>query len=352
MKNYVVFVNDHSGSMGILAEAARRDYNETTGSLKKISIEENQDTIVSVIEVSGSKGSDNRVTVLNSSISVLKPIERYRTGGGTPMFSGVEQAIKICESVPDFDDENVSFLIYTTTDGEETEKRHFGPTLGKMIKERQASDRWTFAFRVPRGAASDLARLGIPEGNIMEWDQTARGMAQAQASSQEAFRGFYAARSAGQRSSGTFFANLANVSSADVKAVMEDISTRVQLFPVSASDHEMQIRDFVEIRCLNGLPMKKGAAFYQLTKSEDKVQASKKIIIRDKSSGSIYYGDAARQMLGLPSYSDVRLKPADLGNFDVFIQSTSVNRKVQSGSQILYWAEVGSQYKEGPSSRA
>lgn len=346
-KNYIVFVRDHSGSMGILSEAARVDYNETIGSIKAVSTAENQDTIVSVIECGGGV----RVTTLNSSISVLKPLDRYSVGGGTPLFRSIDSAIAICEHVPDFNDPDVSFLVYVTTDGEETEQRYYGKELGQKVKQRQASDRWTFAFRVPRGSARDLVSLGIPEGNVMEWDQSARGMAQAQAQSQEAFKSFFTARASGARSSNTFFASLKDVSSADVKAALEDVSAKVALFPVAPQEHEMQIREFVEQR-LGGRPMKKGAAFYQLTKSEDKVQGTKKICIRDKSNSSIYYGDAARQMLGLPQYSDVRLKPADLGNFDVFIQSTSVNRKVQSGSQILYWEEVGVQYKEGPSARS
>lgn len=339
MKNYFVFVRDHSGSMGIIAEAARNDYNATINTIKEVSAQEKQDTIVSVVECGGTV----QTTILNSSINTLLPLGRYHTSGGTPLFSSVEEAIRICEAVPDFNDPNVSFLVYVTTDGDETERPAYGPTLGKKIRERQASDRWTFAFRVPRGSARHLVEMGIPEGNVMEWDQSARGMAQAQAQSQEAFRTYYSERSLGVRSSVTFYASLKDVTVEEIKAQLEDISSKVVLFPVAEAEHGHQIREFVESR-LKG-PMKKGAAFYQLTKAEDNVQANKKVCIRDKSSNAIYYGDAARQMLGLPLHSDVKLKPDNLGNYDVFIQSTSVNRKVQKGSQILYWEEVGTKYK-------
>ena len=57
---------------------------------------------------------------------------------------------------------------------------------------------------------------------------------------------------------------------------MEDISTQVTLLPVAEVEHEMQIRDFVEKRTKK--PLLKGAAFYQLIKSEDKVQGYKKIV--------------------------------------------------------------------------
>jgi hypothetical protein len=346
MKNYVVFVNDHSGSMSSLARQALQDYNGVVHSIKEAAIAENQDTIVSVVECGGGV----RVPVRNSSITALAAMTRYATSGGTPLFRSIDTAIEICETVPDFNDPDVSFLIYITTDGEETENRSYGRTLGQKIRRLQASDRWTFAFRVPRGYARDIVGLGIPEGNVIEWDQTTRGLQVAQTQSQEAFRSYFTARTTGARSVSTFYANLADVSSADVKAALEDVSTKVLLWPVAESEHGIQIRDFVETR-LNGKPLKRGAAFYQLTKSEDEVQATKRICIRDKTNNAIYYGDAARQLLGLPQNVTVRLKPDDLSNFDVFIQSTSVNRKVQKGSQILYWDEVGVGYKEGPSAR-
>lgn len=100
-------------------------------------------------------------------------------------------------------------------------------------------------------------------------------------------------------------------------------------------------------------PLLKGAAFYQLTKTEPEVQDHKRIIIRDKTTNAIYEGAAARQMLGLPTYGTIRLAPKDLSssNFDMYIQSTSVNRKMTVGTNVVYWANVGVKYKEGVSAR-
>lgn len=351
-KNIVVFVRDHSGSMRSIAEAARRDFNETAGVLKEVTLAEGQDTIVSVVKCGHGNSAIVHREIIHSSVAALKPIpdRGYKAdAGGTPLFESIREAIKVAQEHPDYNNPDVSVLINVTTDGQETQNRNDGPAVGRLIRELQATDRWTFTFRVPRGDARALVALGIPAGNIMEWEQSERGMAMAAAQSKEAFTEYAKGRSTGQRASQSFYANLANVTSEEVKAALVDISTKVALLPVAESEHEMQIRDFVEKR--TGKALLKGAAFYQLTKSEDKVQASKKICIRDKKSNAIYYGEAARQMLSLPQYSDVRLKPDDLGNFDVFIQSTSVNRKVQKGSQILLWEDVGVAYKEGPSAR-
>jgi len=91
------------------------------------------------------------------------------------------------------------------------------------------------------------------------------------------------------------------------------------------------IRDVVEKA--TGKDYVKGSAFYQLSKPE-MVQAYKKVCIRNKKSGFIYTGDNARKLLGLPNV-DTKLKPDDLGKFDVFFQSTSVNRRLKAGTEMI-----------------
>jgi hypothetical protein len=85
------------------------------------------------------------------------------------------------------------------------------------------------------------------------------------------------------------------------------------------------------LKRLQGAPFLKGAAFYQLTKTEARVQDGKLIVIRDKALGKVYSGDAARQLLNIPVRSPkgyVRLHPDATPQFDIFIQSTSINRKL------------------------
>ena len=90
----------------------------------------------------------------------------------------------------------------------------------------------------------------------------------------------------------------------------------------------------------------KGAAFYQLVKTEKKVQPYKMVCLRVKTSGKVYSGQQAREMLGIgQATSTVRLVPGEHGKFDVFIQSTSVNRKIPAGTEVLYWQKVGTQKK-------
>lgn len=112
----------------------------------------------------------------------------------------------------------------------------------------------------------------------------------------------------------------------------------------------MEIKPFAESRLFSNtsasIPFLKGSAFYQLTKTEARVQDSKMIAIRDKINGRVYHGPAARDMIGLPHIGTVRLHPGDHGNYDIFIQSTSINRKLVAGTQVLYWPKVGQGFTE------
>jgi hypothetical protein len=354
MKNYVGISRDHSGSMRSIARAAARDYNSKVVSIREASQSNNLDTIVSVVECGYGHTDQVRRAVVNSSAMVLEQIneQKYQADGhGTPLWDSVGELIEMFESVPDYADKSVSFMVMAITDGEENASRKYSAQkIAAKIRELNNTDRWTFVFRVPRGYGRKIAALGISGGNIQEWDQTDRGVEIAAKRDAEAFTTYFSEKSRGITSTSKFYADLSNVSSADIAKVAEDISAKVLLWPVGTVDDQAEIRPFVEAR-LNGDPMLKGASFYQLTKTEPKVQDYKKIVIRDKKTNLIYGGDATRQMLGLPGYGDVRLAPKDLGDFDVFIQSTSVNRKVTKGSQVLYWKDCGTKFTEGPSAR-
>ena len=355
MKNYIGISRDHSGSMRHIARAAARDYNSKITSIREGSNSQNQDTIVSVVE-SGYGDTDRvRRDVVNSNVNALKPLveSAYQADGrGTPLWDSVGELIEMFEAVPDAADKNVSFLVMAITDGAENASRKYSASaLAAKIRQLEATDRWSFVFRVPVGEGRKLARaLGISEGNIQEWEQTDRGVEVAAKRDAEAFTEYFTSRSKGATSTRKFYTDMSNVSSKDVEVALTDVSKEVMIWPVGPKDNGAEIRPFVEAR-LNGDPLLKGAGFYQLTKTEPTVQDHKKILIRDKTTQAVYFGQAARQMLGLPTWGDVRLAPGNHGNFDIFIQSTSVNRKLTSGTSLIYWPNVGKRYTEGPSAR-
>lgn len=355
MKQYVGFSNDHSGSMRSHQRNAANDFNANLAAVQNGAREQNIQTLISVVECGFGTTDRVRRTVLHEQADRVRQISfsDYTTQGrGTPLWDSVGDLIEAFEQVPDRNDIEVSFLVMVTTDGAENASRKYSAaSIAKKIQELQDTDRWTFVFRVPRGHKAAIVAKGIPEGNVMEWDtNSSSGMVQAQQATTSGLTSYYTARASGQTATRKFFTDLSAVTSKDVAAVLEDISQEVAIFPVSTADHDVEIRPFIEAR-LHGKPMLKGAGFYQLTKTEPTVQPNKKILVRDKTTQAIYYGDAARQMLGLPTYGNIRLAPGNHGNFDIFIQSTSVNRKLTRGTSLVYWENVGVRYKEGPSAR-
>jgi hypothetical protein len=335
LKQYIGISRDHSGSMGSLTRAALKDYNDNIAVIKEQATAQGIDTVVSVVKC-GVGPTGLMREVVNSSVTAIAPLTRYEANGGTPLFDSVGELIDIMTAVPDANDPNVSFLVMVITDGEENQsKKWSGTSLSARIRQLQATDRWTFVFRVPFGYGRQLAKFGIPAGNILEWDQTDRGVEEASASTREAFTSYYKARSTGVSSTKTFYADLKNVTPAEVKAQLNDISPEVTVWQVFALDAGRGVKDFVEGH--TGKTLVKGTIFYQLTKTEKEVQDYKKIVIREKSSGLMYTGPAARTLLGLPTAGKCRVVPGDFGAYDVFVQSTSLNRKLVEGSSILLY---------------
>lgn len=345
LKNYIGFVRDHSGSMKNLRKAATQDFNDSLRAAQHARISEDQETLVSVVTC-GPYRMVSRA-VVNTAVERVPALTNYAADDGTPLFDAVGEVIDILESVPDRDDPNVSFLVSVTTDGHENcSQKWTGPKIATRIRELQKTDRWTFAFRVPVGEKRSFCnQFGIPEGNVLEWEATDQGMREAAAQTVSSTQNWYKGRSAGIRSSGNFYVtDLTGVRASTVKAKLIDISKQLEVWPVSSST---VIRSFCERK--SGKPFLKGAAFYQLTKTEKKVQDYKQIIIRDKKTGAAYSGGEARNLLGLPHVGEVKLVPGNHAQYDIFIQSTSVNRKIPAGTQVAYWANVGTPYIEGVS---
>lgn len=331
MKNYIGISRDHSASMSHISAYAARDFNNSIESIKDNAIKHFIDTVVSVVQCGG--GVDRVVTCQN--VTTIKPIaeREYRADGrSTPLFDSIGDLISQFESLPDADDPDVTFLVMAITDGHENDSRIWSASvLSKKIKQLQATDRWTFVFRVPRGEKKNMVRLGFHEGNILEWEQSGAGMAASTISTQTAFSNYYSARAIGATSTDKFYADIASVSLNEVKSTLTDISSEVDVYVVGPENDGVEIRDFVEAQ---GYRYVKGCAFYQLSKTET-IQSYKQIAIRDKTSGAVYSGAAARDLLGVPHTGEIKLSPGRHGQYEIFIQSTSVNRKLFNGTNLM-----------------
>lgn len=343
-KTYFAWVNDHSGSMSKLADAALKDFNSNIGAVVRATSEKQLDAIVSVIRLGigdGGRGVDRHI--VNSNPHVLKPMDAWPTPGGTPLYDAIGNTIELLESLPDAKEEHVSMLVTITTDGDERHSQVYDQrTIKRELIRLQHTGRWTFVFRVPMSCVHNVADLGVPMDNIQPWETTEAGMAQSTAATQVAIDNYVTTRAAGKKATGGFFSGTEKVNLAQLEEVTKDYSLYVSGDLISDTDG-MMISDFILARRMKYL---KGAAFYQLVKTEARVQPDKCIVIRERTTGKIYAGDKARDMVGIPRNQNVRLHPGQHGNYDVFIQSSSWNRKVPTGSGVLYNEKLGVEFTQ------
>jgi hypothetical protein len=144
-------------------------------------------------------------------------------------------------------------------------------------------------------------------------------------------------RSRGIRKSTSLFRPDITATPSQIKRKLEELNpSEYTIFKVGK---DSEIRDFVER--VTRREYIKGSAFYQLVerKKPHKIQNYKQVCIRNTNDGKVYTGDNARNLLGLPDYQ-VEVKPGNFKQFEVFIQSTSVNRKLNKGTELIVFNQI------------
>lgn len=331
LKNYIAIVVDASSSMAGLQADVIKNFNDLLNSIKATDAQENQESIISFYSFA------DLVTVLmaNVPVSAIKPLDMttYVPNGNTALLDATGQAIQQLEATFIPADVDAAYLVMVLTDGEENRSQKFGTgTLAVLMNRVQATDRWTLTFQLPPGKKNRFClTFGIPEGNCIEWEATAQGMREQSLYTANSYTGYALARKLGQTNVKSYYAttDLSDLSSAAVKTALTDVQTRFTAIPVT---REIEIRALVEEAMKK--PYSVGTAYYQLTKTE-KVNGGKQILIQEKGKRPIYGGHEARTLIGLPTGAEAHVKPGNHANYDIFVQSTSTNRKLVRGTKLL-----------------
>jgi hypothetical protein len=325
--NHVNLVLDASWSMDKHSENLIRVVDAQIEHLAKRSEELGQETRVSIYEFA------NDVSCIVYDIDVLRlpSIEdTYSTRGQTALVDATLKSLDDLKQTATLYGDH-AFLTYVLTDGEDNRSRN-RPT---RLKDRLAllPSNWTVAALVPNEKGRRYAiNYGFPADNVAIWNsESASGVIEVGQTIRDATENFMQARSKGD------FVGTRNLFSTGPEAVNTQ-TVRANLDPLSPSSYyvfpvhqDSAIRDYVESRGVHYTP---GCAFYQLTKKE-KIQPQKKVAIREKATGRVYSGNQARDILGLPAGMHVEVRPSRNPDYDVFVQSTSVNRKLIANTEVL-----------------
>lgn len=174
-KTYIAFVLDKSGSMNSIRDVAIRGFNDQ---LNNIAREANPNTFVSLVTFS------THVTPIffNRKVQDVKHLtyENYQPSGWTALYDAIGYTIIRLENQSEYD-ANTAFLVVIVSDGYENRSTDYtASSIASLIKRKQDSHRWTFAYV---GANQDLSKvaqtLHIPFGNFIQYNSTPIGTANA-----------------------------------------------------------------------------------------------------------------------------------------------------------------------------
>lgn len=336
--NHVAVVLDASSSMRDRRRKTIEVTDRLIADMATRSKNYNQETRVSIWVFSGL--NTVRCVIWDMDVLRLPSIEKlYDTEGMTALIDATLKSIDDLSTVSQIYG-NHAFLMYVVTDGEENESRIRDPqVLANRIKGLPTN--WTVAALVPNIQGVAAAKgFGFPAGNIQIWDATSdQGVEEAHQVMVSSLDSYMLARKGGMRSTTGLF----DMSAAAVnKQTIQDAGlapldpSEYLLVPVifrnPFEDGDDRIDNFTHSM---GHQYIVGRGFYQLTLAPVKVQVQKDIAIVEKKSGKVYTGKNARALLGLPDMT-VTLRAGQNPDYDIFIQSTSLNRKLLLGSRYLY----------------
>lgn len=332
--NHIALVLDRSSSMSPHAEALIKVADAQVAYLAQRSKELDQETRVTIYVFA----NDVECVVYDKDVLRLPSIrEFYKPYGWTSLLDGTLQALDDLKMTPEKYGDH-AFLLYVLTDGAENASRR-SDKFSLADRINALPNHWTMAALVPdQTGKHEAKRFGFPADNIAVWDTSSvKGVAEVGETIKKATDTFMTNRAKGVRGTKNLFGGAAVVNDATIQAAaLTPLPTSAYVLipvppqPVEKKDEPIKIKEFVE-GCNHHYMI--GKAYYQLNKRE-RIQGNKDIVIVEKSTAKVFKGDGVRAMLGLPDL-ETRVYPDTNPKYQIFIQSTSVNRYLEVGTKLL-----------------
>jgi hypothetical protein len=323
--NHIALVLDASGSMAALRETLIKVADNQIAYLAQRSRELDQETRVTVYTF-----DDNVQCAIYDKDALRLPSIRphYRIGGMTALIDAtLKSQDDLAQTAQLYGDH--AFLTYVLTDGAENRSRARPDALARRLAT--LPENWTVAVFVPnQTGVFEAKKFGFTADNIAVWDTSTQGLTEVGETIRRTTDTYMQSRSTGLRGSRSLFSM--DMSSLNAQTVRDAKLSQLapgtfRLLPVHTDGY---IREWLHAQ---GHRYEVGTAFYELTKPET-IQAGKAIAVLEKATGHVFTGQGARNLLGLPAM-EVRVQPGYNPLYDVFVQSTSVNRKLIRGTRLL-----------------
>jgi hypothetical protein len=271
-------------------------------------------------------GSTVQAAVRSRALHFTKPRVFEAVGAmnaNTALRDGIKAAIDELHRSP-----YEATLISVFSDGEENNSRIGAHVLASELGVVLRRSDVTFTFAGPAEASRYLLALGVPEGNFKAWDGSEAAMPEVVRETAAATTLYTEARRKGVTRSATLYADASKLTAGGVRGMTKAV-TPSEVRTVSRHMDGRAIADFFK-------QFEKGKHYYQLVKSEY-IDEGKDLVVHIKDKNEYRQGSrTVRMLLGLPENGRIRVAPGPHSEqFDIYVQSSSVNRKLVEGQKLL-----------------
>lgn len=311
----VVLVVDKSDSMSIHSYLAPEIINQQLDALKQSAYQNGISTYISLVEFH----SDIDVKFSNVYHAAVPRYTDYKPDKMTNLIDAVFTAEELIKHR-----DGAKLLLVITDGGHNTTRKHNEFEFKQLVNSLSRNPKWTVTFLGPREVLGMMQSLGVEAGNTRLWEGGKEEFKQSAQVMVWSIGAYTSNVAQGKLSTKSFY-------EAEVKNTKAVNSlTPATGFTQHLIDKSSDISGFVTRVKGSYRP---GDAYYELTKPE-KIQLYKGLIIQDRNTGDLKVG-AVREALGIPISGDANVHPGNLKGYKVFVESTSMNRKLVPGTTIL-----------------
>lgn len=186
MNRHIAFILDRSGSMQSVKGATISGFNEYVDNLKR----DDPDATFS-LTLFDTGGIDTDKARKARDVAALDD-KTYKPRANTPLYDAVGQVVSESQ-----DNADTAYLVVILTDGQENSSREYDrKKLAALIKEKEATGRWTFVYLGSnQDAWAEAAAFGAHAGATMSYAAGAQGMRSAYATASAGTSNWSAANS-------------------------------------------------------------------------------------------------------------------------------------------------------------
>lgn len=350
--NHVTVLLDASSSMRGLTSQVVKVTDSQIASLAERSKFHDQETRISLYTYTHhGYGPEIKCLIWDKDVLRMPSISGlYHPDGWTPLADAMFCAIGDARKIPQMHG-NHTHLLYLFTDGfENRSKPDHVAGLPALMREVEKLGNWTIAAFAPGIISKNhmISQLGFHKDNIMIWDPVAEhGMEEAGEAMAASLDSYMGQRSRGMRSTTSLF----SLKTPDISQVVGALTpmtegsyffeqvTRERLDQITCGRTGGRIDEFMQLT--SGKPYTAdGRTHYEMVKRE-RIQPYKRIAVavpdHRKRMVAVYTGANARQLLGLPADTEVRVSPGrwKVKGYKVYIGTTSLNRQLPEGTSVL-----------------